>query len=463
MAETRVQGTSEKLPNPNPDSPSKLPEETDSNSGSFVKFVDDSDPLRTIWKRKVLPIVYGTVLAIIAAPLLLGVMISWEVATFSCGFTTIVIGSIGFCIVFIYAYKHYLDFNELRVEGEDVTFIREPDQDVKQSHVCLIPFSEMSMIRWNRWRYDIVKVDGSIVDVPYSFNDSKSIPKLALAFHAYVKKTTGEDVPVYLTPDDVDHAAKEISPIGRSDPTDHGTGDHPIERLIGLITLFSAIFTPLFGFGFFHELLWNHSFHLRTATCFGVNALLLIITVFWYRSQFKRKEIQRSLTGTELNKSISKGFYILVARREGFDEVARKMRWDHKLGKYRQRDAGFEESLLKSVFPFLFLILFILFFFFIASIGDLLWFIIVERPSLSELQFHSIDNNSVLVIPSFIVLSSATFRISDRMSALAGKDIGRIKRLLGERYWGRTTENGELEDRGGWGGARCLNRKLPRE
>ena len=162
MAETRVQGTSEKLPNPNPDSPSKLPEETDSNSGSFVKFVDDSDPLRTIWKRKVLPIVYGTVLAIIAAPLLLGVMISWEVATFSCGFTTIVIGSIGFCIV-------------------------------------------------------------------------------------------------------------------------------------------------------------------------------------------------------------------------------------------------------------------------------------------------------------FIVLSSATFRISDRMSALAGKDIGRIKRLLGERYWGRTTENGELEDRGGWGGARCLNRKLPRE
>lgn len=449
MEDTRVQGTSEKLSNPNPDSLSKLPEETDSNSGNSVKFVDNSDPLRKIWKRKVLLLVYGTVLAIIAAPLLLSVMFSWEVATLYCGLTSIVIGSIGFCIVFIYSYKHYLDFNEVRIEGEDVTFIREPDQDVKQSHVCLIPFSEMAMIRWNRWRYDIVKVDGSVVDVPHGFNDSSSIRKLAIAFHGYLKETTGEDVPVFFPSGEIERRTQSQGSKGTMPIPAIGRHNSRVNVIIGFVFLFAVIFTLINGAEFFHELLWARTIDAGTAGCFTASALIVIFLRTRFRSQFEERKIQRRVLGMELPVNIRNGFYIVVARREGFDEIARKMNWNHKLDKYRRRYAGFEESLLTGILPILFLILFPLFFFFVPLSLELIYFTIVERPSLSELQSHSIENKSVFIIPSFIILAIAFSRISDRISVLAARDKTRIRRLLGERYWGRKGETVNVEGEGG--------------
>ena len=419
-----------------------------SNPDDDVIFIDSDDPLVALWKRKVFPIFLGSIFFIVAVPLFLGVVFSPEIAFISMCYTSIAIACIGFGISTIYSLPNYFSFDDIHIEDDSVTFMCSGNKYIGGPRVCLLPFSDVAMIRWNRWSYDIVKVDGSNFKIPHAFNSSKHIRDMTMAFHVYLAETSGQDVPVYLSADDLERRTNSQSIIGRLDSSDLGEGSSKAEGFVGLITLFCILFTLIFGAEFFFELLWNRSIDMGTVSCFGGSSLLLMILFFLYRSEFEEREIHKRINGLELNENIRKGFFIVIARKNGFNEIVQDLEWDGKLRKYRE--SGFEESVLGLINMILFIILIPLFFFFVGSIFTIFYDVFLERLSYDELVTQSIENLPFLIILSFPLLVFAFRRLADRTIALSAEDMKKIKQLLGERYWtgGREVDEEEPNPQG---------------
>jgi hypothetical protein len=415
--------------------------------GSVVS-IDSDEPLVRIWKDKIYPWFFLTIVAIITAPLVIGYYFhSIEAAGSGFCFSSVILGCLGIvCPSFHYNRLKYFDFRTIRIEEEAVTFIRRPNKYIPVPYLCRIPFSDIHIIRYNRDRHEIVRMDASVMKIPHAFREAKVIRKLVMTFHSYLKNSTGRNVPVFLSASDIE---KDQDPYGIPSSSFRVGNQSQEYGVISTFTFFLVPLTLIIVFEMTTRYLENGTIDFQIIQCFGLSSFLLIFLLFWSRSYYEDLEIHKRLFGLKLIGSINRRFYIVIARGEGFENLQKKLKWDRKLSKYRRGEGSFRESIMTGTRLIVSVFLLVLFFINLFAIVESSFNIIVERQSSHEIWNGLIQSGIQVYFPALLITYGILHLLSKQIKIHSDKDVKRINRLIGERYW-KGWENkkasGETED-----------------
>jgi len=422
-------------------------EESGTPSESVV-FIESIEPIHKLYKKRMTPYLIWTLLSLIASYGFLIPRYSNETVSSALCFVFFIFGIIWFSLIFHFqSYQHY-NFNEMKVDEDAVTFILDPNRNIPQAHVCLVPYSDLSLIRWNESHYDLVKLDGTIIEVPHAYWESKVNREMIMAFRSHLKETIGGEVPIFFSPPPpIQNHSREKYGVGSLRLTADGE-EGSFHESFGKLTILAALFTFIFGGIFLSFLLGERTFDQNAFFCFGLSSMTLLTIYLYYKSAYEKRNVRRHTHGIDFSAAIRDGFYIAIARGEQFEKVVRNMTWGARFAKRRRYDARFEEDRLDVLEVMVSLVLIPLFFMFISSIGVLLYFSLFEHASLEELITPSTGGYYYLSIPSFPILAYAYKRLNGITMALAKQDVRRINDILGKRYWGgMANEGGGNDDR----------------